>query len=72
MTKTEGPKTLYVNRPLLNAGQITAWAKAQGFKSVQKPEDMHVTICYSKAPFDWGDLEPKLDERRCHRWAARD
>ena len=61
LTKTEGPKTLYVKRPLLNAMQIIAWAKAQGFKSVQKPEDMHVTVCYSKTPFDWDDLAPRED-----------
>jgi hypothetical protein len=61
VTKTEGPKTLYVNRPLLNAEQLIAWAKEQGFKSVSKPEDMHVTICYSKEPFDWDTLEPAMD-----------
>jgi hypothetical protein len=58
VTKKEGPKTLYVNRPLMNAADVIAWAKEQGFKSAQKPEDMHVTLCYSKQPFDWDHLEP--------------
>ena len=61
LTKKDGKKTLYVNRPLLNAWVLIAWADSQGFKNVQRPEDMHVTICYSKEPFDWDDLEPKMD-----------
>jgi hypothetical protein len=75
VTKTEGPKTLYVNRPLLNANELIAWAETQGFKSVSKPEDMHVTICYAKEPFDWDDLEPAMDnvtivngERELHQF----
>jgi hypothetical protein len=61
LTKKDGKKTLYVHRPLLNAWEVIAWADAQGFKNVQRPEDMHVTICYSKTPFDWTDLGPKMD-----------
>ena len=60
VTKKEGPKTLYVNRPLVNAADVIAWAKEQGFASAQKPEDMHVTLCYSKEPFDWDHLEPDV------------
>ena len=62
VTKTEGPKTLYVSRPLLNAVQLIAWARGQGFNFVQAPEDMHVTIVYSKEPFDWDDIDPKFDD----------
>ena len=58
LTKTAGPKTLYVNRTLTNAADVISWAKAQGFKFAQQPEDMHVTLCYSKEPFDWDHLEP--------------
>ena len=47
------PRTLYVSRPVRNAAEIIAWAKARGFKSCLPPEDMHVTVCFSKAPMDW-------------------
>ena len=36
----------------------------------QKPEDMHVTICYSKEPFDWDDLEPRDGQRHGSSTAA--
>ena len=61
LTKKDGKKTLYVRRDLLNAWELIAWADKQGFKNVQRPEDMHVTICYWKEPFDWTDLGPKQD-----------
>jgi len=46
-------KTLYVNRPLLNADKLIEWAKAQGFPTTMPAEDMHVTIAYSKTPLEW-------------------
>jgi len=45
------PRTLYVHRPLLNAAEFTAWAKEQGFETVQ--DNLHVTIAFSKRPVDW-------------------
>jgi len=45
-------ETLYVNRPLLNTAKLIAWAKAQGFIKTITPEDMHVTIAFSRAPVD--------------------
>jgi tetratricopeptide (TPR) repeat protein len=57
----KGTKTLYVNRALLNADEVIAWAHTQGFKNVQQASDMHVTICYSKEPFDWDNIEPDED-----------
>lgn len=45
------PRTLYVYRPLLNAAEFVAWAKEQGFDTVQS--DLHVTIAFSKRPVDW-------------------
>lgn len=42
--------SLYVHRPLLNGEDIQAWAKSQGFTSTLDPDDMHVTICYSRSP----------------------
>ena len=55
----KGDKTLYVSRPLVNADEVIAWAHTQGFKNVQQPKDMHVTVCYSKEPFDWDDTQPR-------------
>jgi hypothetical protein len=46
-------KSLYVHRPLLNARDVASWAKSQGFRSTVPPEEMHVTVTYSKKPVDW-------------------
>lgn len=54
------PRSLYVRRDLVNVGDVEAWARAQGFKSVIP--DMHVTILYSKSPVDW--LKIGADEFR--------
>lgn len=54
----DGLDTLYVSRPLINADQLIAWAKANGFKTCLLPEDMHVTVCYSKQPMDWELVQP--------------
>jgi HK97 family phage portal protein len=51
--KSITPRTLYVSRKLLNAGDFLDWAKAQGFASTLAPDDLHVTIAYSRAPIDW-------------------
>jgi phage-related protein (TIGR01555 family) len=47
------PRTLYVRRDVLNASEIIAWAKSQGFKTTLTADDLHVTIIYSKTPVDW-------------------
>jgi hypothetical protein len=49
----EGVKPLYANRPVTNAADIVAWAKAQGFKQTLRPEDMHVTVAFSREPVEW-------------------
>lgn len=54
-------KTLYVHRPVINATQIIAWAKAQGFVVTIAPEDMHVTIAFSRTQFDWALVAPQPD-----------
>lgn len=46
-----GRQPLYVYRAVENADELTAWAKEQGFTTVQ--EGLHVTIAYSKEPVDW-------------------
>lgn len=50
-------RSLYLSRPLENAPDVIAWAKAQGFKTAQQPGDMHVTVAYSKAPVEWPVLQ---------------
>lgn len=57
MSKDE-KKTLYVHRPLLNGKDIVKWAKEQGFEKTLEPEDMHVTITFSKSPVDWSKFTP--------------
>lgn len=47
------PRTLYVRRDVLNAAEIIAWAKDQGFKSTLPADDMHVTIAFSREAVDW-------------------
>lgn len=46
-------RTLYVRRNVLNADEVRAWAKAQGFETVVPADDMHVTIAFSRTPVDW-------------------
>lgn len=52
------PKTLYVHRPVLNGQEIVDWAKSQGFKTTIPPEDLHVTIAFSKDKVAWDDVDP--------------
>ena len=47
------PRTLYVRRDILNAAEIIAWAKGQGFKTTLPADDLHVTIAFSREPLDW-------------------
>lgn len=51
------PKPLYVCRVVENANDIIAWAKSNGFDTTLPAIEMHVTICYSKAPVDWNALK---------------
>ena len=60
------PMSLYLSRRVENVAEIKAWAKSQGFKTVQ--DDLHVTIVHSRTPLDWvkiggddwGDADGKL------------
>lgn len=47
------PRTLYVSRKVVNAADVIAWAKEQGFKSTLPADDLHVTIACSRDPVDW-------------------
>jgi phage-related protein (TIGR01555 family) len=46
------PRPLYVQRKLLNAPDLIAWAKKNGFTSTLAPGDMHVTVLSSKTAVD--------------------
>lgn len=50
------PRSLYVRRDVLNAGDILAWARSQGLQNTLPASEMHVTILYSKNPVDWMKL----------------
>lgn len=56
------PRTLYVSRQVVNAAEIIAWAKEQGFKDVVRPGDLHVTIITSRTPVDWMEMGSTWDE----------
>lgn len=58
----ETPRTLYVSRPVVNTDDIIEWAKSQGLKSMLSSDELHVTICYSKEKFVWGDLKPSKEK----------
>lgn len=56
------PKPLYVRRDVLNAKEIIAWAKGQGFDTTLPEDDMHVTVCFSRKPVDWLSAGRRGDE----------
>jgi phage-related protein (TIGR01555 family) len=56
------PRTLYVRRDVLNAADIIAWAKGQGFATTLPADDMHVTITYSRTPVDWMEMGSTWDD----------
>jgi phage-related protein (TIGR01555 family) len=59
--KDAAPRTLYVSRNVVNAAEIIAWAKGQGFKTLPA-DDLHVTITYSRTPVDWMEMGSAWDE----------
>jgi hypothetical protein len=50
------PRTLYLYRKVLNVNQIQKWAREQGIKKMLHADDLHVTVAYSKTPFDWTEI----------------
>ena len=47
------PRPLYVSRPVVNAKAILAWAARQGIPNLVAPEDLHVTVVWSRDALDW-------------------
>jgi hypothetical protein len=58
LLKTKTFSTFYVHRPLQNADELLAWAKANGFTDTLAPQDLHVTIAFSKTPLLWEKFTP--------------
>lgn len=52
-TTDSAPRTLYVRRDVLNADEVIAWAKDQGFKTTIPASDLHVTVTFSRQTVDW-------------------
>jgi len=50
------PRSLYIHRKIKNGDDIIAWAKSQGISKTLKPEDLHVTIAFSRDELDWMKL----------------
>ncbi|MDW9960922.1 DUF1073 domain-containing protein [Sinorhizobium meliloti] len=72
ITADAAPRTLYVSRKVLNADEIIAWAKRQGFKTTLPAEDLHVTITFSRTPVDWMKMGSTWeDEVKIPRGGAR-
>lgn len=52
------PKPLYVRRQVMNPVDIIDWAKGQGLDTVLLPDDLHVTVAFSRQPVDWMTIDP--------------
>lgn len=50
------PKSLYIQRKLLNADELLRWARAQGFTDLKPADDLHVTVLYCEKEVDWFKL----------------
>lgn len=68
-----GPKSLYVRRDVVNAGEIIAYYENQGLSDLLDPAKMHVTVIYSDTPVDWFKTgEPWDSEMKIKAGGARD
>lgn len=61
--KDAAPRTLYVRRDVVNAGEIRRWAKSQGFEKLMAADELHVTVVYSKEALDWMKIGTPFFER---------
>lgn len=57
-------RTLYIHRTLLNAEQFCAWFKEQGFDTTLPPDDVHVTIAFSRDKVDWAKMDKDVPKVR--------
>jgi len=61
-------QTLYIRRDVLNANEILEYFKRQATYSrsakdmtTLTPEDLHVTVMYSRTPVEWANVTPRND-----------
>lgn len=54
------PRSLYVQRKVLNVADLKAWAKKQG---ITLQDDLHVTVMYSPTPVDWILIESDWNQK---------
>lgn len=47
------PRSLYVRRDVTNGAEILKHFSDQGLEDLVSPEELHVTVCYSRAPVEW-------------------
>ena len=57
------PRSLYVQRRLLNAAEVIKWAKAQDFDTTLPAADMHVTVLFSRQAVDWMKMGAAWDQQ---------
>lgn len=50
------PRTLYVQRKLINTREFLTWARKQKIKPLENADDLHVTLVHSSQPVDWMEL----------------
>ena len=62
--KSKAAKPLYASRQVTNAADIISWAKEQGFPSTLSPDDLHVTVAYSREPVDGASVKPAAGKLR--------
>lgn len=55
VSKSNGARSLYAFRPLLNAEDVIQHYKKQGVETLLLPDDMHCTVAYSRDPIRWND-----------------
>lgn len=51
-------RPLYVSRKVVNAREIIRHFEDQGISPMLQPDDLHVTIIYSKTAVDWLTIDP--------------
>jgi phage-related protein (TIGR01555 family) len=58
------PRSLYISRNVVNAAEILAWAKDQGFTQTLPADELHVTVAYSRTPIDWMKMGEPWDAEK--------
>ena len=65
------PRTAFVRRYVENADEILAWAASQGIGNLLDASKLHVTIMFSRTPFDWIRVDEDVPEIEIGRAGPR-